>query len=78
MPKLTITADEDVLRWVRAKAAEEHTSVAHLVGDLLKEQMRSTKMYAAARRQHFALIQPTRFSGTRPKRDELHDRRGLR
>jgi hypothetical protein len=56
MPKLTITADEDVLRWVRAKAAEEHPSVARLVGNLLKEKMRTTRDYAAARRHHFALI----------------------
>lgn len=28
MPNLTITVDEEVLRWVRVKAAEENTSVA--------------------------------------------------
>jgi hypothetical protein len=78
MPNMTITADEDTLRWARVKAAEEHTSVARLVGDLLKEKMRSTRAYATARRQHFELIQPVRFTGKRPKRDDLYDRRSLR
>ena len=36
MPNMTITADEEVLRWARVKAAESNTSVAQLVGDLLK------------------------------------------
>ncbi len=78
MPNMTITADEDVLRWARVKAAEEHTSVARLVGDLLKEKMRTTQDYAAAKRRHFELIQPTRFTRKRPKREELYDRSGLR
>ena len=34
MPNMTITADEEVLRWARVKAAESNTSVAQLVGDL--------------------------------------------
>ena len=50
MPNLTITADEEVLRWARIRAAEENTSVARLVGDLLKEHMREERGYENAKR----------------------------
>ena len=78
MPKLTIAADEDVLCWVRTKAAQTRTSVDRFIGDLLREQMSSTRAYAVARRRHFELIRPKRFVGKPPKRDKLHDRDGLR
>jgi hypothetical protein len=78
---VTITLDEDVARWVRVKAAEADTSVARLVGDMLKEQMRRDGAYEAAMREYFAIIQPRPRSwadGRRPTRDELHDRSKLR
>lgn len=31
---VTITVDDEVARWARVRAAEEDTSVSHLVGDL--------------------------------------------
>jgi hypothetical protein len=78
MPNLTITAEEEVLRWARVKAAEENTSVARLVGDLLKERMRAERGYQAAKR-HFLGVKPRVLSGgPYPSRDELHDRSGLR
>ena len=78
MPNLTITADEEVLRWARVKAATENTSVARLVGDLLKERMRAERGYQAAKRR-FLGAKPRVLSGeTYPTRDELHDRPGLR
>jgi hypothetical protein len=78
---VTITLDEDVARWARIKAAEADTSVARLVGDMLKERMRRESTYEAAMREHFALTKPRPRSwvgGRRPTRDELHDRRKLR
>jgi plasmid stability protein len=78
MPNLTITADEEVLRWVRIRAAEENTSVARLVGDLLRQQMRSERGYQAARRR-FLSVKPRRLSqGPYPPREELHERARLR
>ena len=78
---VTITLEDEVARWARVKAAEADTSVARLVGNMLKEQMRRESAYEAAMREHFALIDPQPRSwvgGRRPTRDELHDRRKLR
>lgn len=33
---MTITVEEDVARWARVKAAEQDTSVARLVGEMLR------------------------------------------
>ena len=78
MPNLTITADEEVLRWARIRAAEENTSVARLVGDMLRLQMKAERGYHAARRR-FMAVKPRRLShGPYPSRDEVHDRSRLR
>jgi hypothetical protein len=78
MPNLTITADEDVLRWARVRAAEENTSVARLVGDLLKERMRTEQGYQAAKRRFLGAKIRVLSRGPYPSRDQLHDRSGLR
>jgi hypothetical protein len=78
MPNLTITTDEEVLRWARIRAAEQNTSVARLVGDLLRQHMRSESEYETARRR-FMRREPRRLSrGSYPSREELHDRARLR
>lgn len=78
MPNLTITTEEEVLRWARVKAAEENTSVARLVGNLLKERMRAERGYQAAKRRFLGVKARVLSSGPYPSRDELHDRSGLR
>jgi len=79
MKNMTITAEPDVLRWARMKAAEEDTSVSYFVGRMLKERMLRERDYAAARREHFAVLKPVRFQKARPfSREELHDRAALR
>jgi hypothetical protein len=78
MPNMAITAEEDVLRWARVKAAEENTSVARLVGNLLKERMLAERGYQAARRRFLGAKPRILSSGPYPSRDELHDRTGLR
>jgi hypothetical protein len=78
---VTITLEEEVARWARIKAAQADTSVARLVGDMLKERMRRDTDYEAAMREYFAAIRPQPRSwvdGRPPTRDELHDRRKLR
>jgi len=80
MRNVTITLDEDVARWARIRAAEAETSVSRLVGEMLREKMVTEQGYRSARAQ-FSAVQP-RWLRARgrllPKRDELHDRAGLR
>ncbi len=78
MPKLTITAEEDVLRWARGKAAKERTSVARLVGDLLREHMQAERGYRAAKKRIVGAKSRILSRGPYPSRDDLHDRSGLR
>jgi hypothetical protein len=73
---VTITMDEEVARWARIRAAERHTSVSRLVGELLKEKMREEDDYRLAM-ERFLAQQPQvlRKAGTTlPKREELHER----
>ena len=44
---VTVTLEEDVAQWARIEAARQDTSVARLLGDLLKERM-STQDGSAA------------------------------
>ena len=78
MPNMTLTSDEEVLRWVRIKAAEENVSVARLVGDLLRRQMQTERGYHAAKRR-FLSVKPRVLSrGPYPSREELHERTRVR
>lgn len=80
MKNVTITLEEDAARWVRVEAAKQETSVSRLVGEMVRERMRSEDAYDEARRQ-FIAIQPQalRADGTRlPSRENLHDRAALR
>ena len=45
LKNLTITVEEDAIRWARRKAAEENTSVSKLVGRMLEDKMRQTGEY---------------------------------
>ena len=76
MKKITIILDEEVARWARIRAAERHTSVSRLVGELLKEKMREEEDYRLAM-ERFLAQEPRvlKKAGTSyPKREELHDR----
>jgi hypothetical protein len=77
---VTITLDEKTAAWVRVHAAERGKSVSRLVGEMLQERMRELRDYDQAMSRYLAL-KPVRFHwavGRRPKREELHDRAGLR
>lgn len=78
MPNLTITADEKTLRWARIRAAERNTSVARLVGELLKEHMQEEREYESAKRRFLGTKARVLSQGAYPSRDELHDRPRLR
>ena len=80
MKNVTITLDEEVARWARIRAAEQNTSVARLVGEMLREKMTAEQNYQIAMQQY--LSRPPSVLKTPgkklPAREELYDRKGLR
>jgi hypothetical protein len=83
VPNLTITTDEETLRWARIEAAKQNTSVSRLVGELLAKLRRQDDDYERAMQDFFArkpyLDPPVREDGRRwPTREELYDRPVLR
>ena len=79
MKNVTITVDEEVALWARVWAAKHNTSVSRILGELLKEKMSQEEGYEAAMKQFLSrksyVLKKTRRY---PKREELHDRKGLR
>jgi hypothetical protein len=75
---VTITLDEDVARWARVKAAEEDTSVSRLLGDVLRRMMRQHQRFHSARREYQRLATGVISDAPYPRREDLHDRPGVR
>jgi hypothetical protein len=75
---VTITVDDEVARWARVKAAEENTSVSHLVGDLLRGMMQQHQRFDRAHREFQRLGTSVISDGAYPRREDLHDRPGVR
>jgi len=75
LKNVTITVDEDVLKWARKKAAEENTSVSRLLGDALKREMRQTDSYWRAFESWKALKPWPIKASKRMGREEAHERR---
>jgi hypothetical protein len=72
---VTITVEEEALRWARKKAAERNTSVSRLVGRMLEDKMRQTDEYWAAY-EKFKRIQPIPgLAANRLTREEANERR---
>lgn len=83
MPNLTITIDEETLRWARIEAAKKNTSVSRLIGEMLAEIRKQDDDYERAMEDFFSrkpyLDPPERVDGRRwPTREELHDRSSSR
>lgn len=80
MKNITITLEEKVARWARLRAAELNTSVSRLVGKMLGEAMRQERSYEIARRSYLSGKPQSLTAGGKryPRREELHDRAGLR
>jgi hypothetical protein len=74
LKKVTITLDEDVVRWARILAAERKMSVSRLVGELLREKMLAEQSYEVVMREYLA--RPARkLRGTAaryPRRADLY------
>lgn len=81
MPNLTITTDEETLRWARIEAAKQNTSVSKLVGEMLAEQRKKQDVYDRAMEEFLSRPpwslpdEPPRPDGRRwPTREEIYDR----
>jgi hypothetical protein len=79
MKNVTITLDEETARWARVEAAHRDMSVSRLIGELLREHMRAQATYEDAMRRHLSRAPVMlKDAGSYPRREELHDRAGLR
>jgi plasmid stability protein len=52
MKNVTITLDEDLVRWARIRAAERDTSISRLLRELLREKMAEEETYQTAMQQY--------------------------
>jgi hypothetical protein len=77
---ITITLDEKTAASVRVHAAKIGMSVSRFIGETLQQRMQELRAYNEAMRSYLGQ-KPFGFDFVgerRPKRDELHDRSGLR
>jgi hypothetical protein len=80
MKNITITLDEKTAMWARVHAAQRGISLSRLVGEMLAQRMDEFSEYDHAMRAYLAKppVKLGRAKSPYPKRDELHDRAGLR
>jgi hypothetical protein len=76
MKNVTITLEEDVLRWAKIQAASEDTSVSRMLGEELRRKMLSEQSYEIARQRFKArAVKALKSSGSSyPVRDSLYER----
>jgi hypothetical protein len=75
LKNVTVTVEEDALRWARRQAAEKNTSVSKLIGRMLEDEMRRTDEYWKAY-ERLKKIKPIPGvdASKRLNRDEVYDR----
>lgn len=76
--RLTVTLEEDVVRWARAEAEKQGTSVSVILAQILKERMIEQDEYARAMRSSLARKSFGKSDGKYLSREELHDRARFR
>jgi hypothetical protein len=80
LKNVTVTLDEETVRWARIEAAKRETSVSRLIGQMLAEERERSEAYEIARSRY--LSQKPRLhrrpGQALPSRDELHERNRLR
>lgn len=76
MKNVTITLDEEVLRWAKVWAARHDTSVSRMLGEELRRKMLSETRYERARKRFRARTpKPLKPEGSSyPSRDSLYER----
>jgi hypothetical protein len=77
---ITLALDRDLLRKARAWAAERGTSISAMLADELRKMVARENAYEQARMKAVALLDsPFQLGGAKAaRRQDLHDRRGLR
>ncbi len=80
MKNVTVTLEEEVARWARIRAAERDTSLSRYLGELLRDRMREEARYEVAMSEYLSRpARPIKLAGSRyPRREDIHDRAGLR
>jgi hypothetical protein len=80
MKNVTVTLDEETALWARLEAARRDISVSSLIRQLLTEHMGGQVAYEGARARYLARggSALSEQAGAYPRREELHDRAGLR
>lgn len=76
MKNVTITLDEDVVRWAKVWAATHETSVSRMLGEELRRKMLAEQHYERARKRFLGktpkLLKPVNTAY--PARDSLYER----
>lgn len=75
LKNVTITVEEDALKWARKQAAEKNTSVSKLVGRMLEDKMRLTDEYWAAYERMKKIKPIPGLAANRLTREEANERR---
>jgi hypothetical protein len=76
MKNVTITLDEDVIRWAKIWAATHDTSLSRMLGAELSRKMLAEQHYERAKKRFLGKI-PTPLKSVDvayPDRDSLYDR----
>jgi plasmid stability protein len=79
MKNVTVALEEEVARWVRARAAEQNQSVSRYLGAMLRKQMTGENSYAEAM-DRFLSRKPSSISDSEayPARETLYERPRVR
>lgn len=80
MKNVTITLDEETIRWARVEAAKRGISLSRLTAELLRERRCREAEYDAAMQRYLSREARSLDDGGKgyPKREELYDRKILR
>ena len=76
MKNVTITLDEDVVRWAKVWAASNDTSISRMLGEDLRKKMLVEQHYGRAQKR-FLSKSPTPLKpagASYPDRDSLYER----
>jgi len=76
MKNVTITLDENVVRWAKVWAASHDTSVSRMLGDELRKKMLAEQHYERAKKRFLSKsLTPLKSAATTyPVRDSLYER----
>lgn len=74
MRNVTVTLDEETVRWAKVEAARRDVSLSSMIRQLLRDEMRRDAGYEAARERYFAQAARVhrRPGEALPSRDEIH------